>query len=123
MIIIGHILHPPLSPTWPVYRYVHVCRGNPLGNPFRIGEDGTRAEVIAKYRDWLPPAYERDEVVRRAIDQLVDHLAHDERPLVLLCYCHPLPCHAAVIAEFVEAKFNAMMADYARSYDEQEKET
>jgi len=27
--------------------------GSLLGNPFRIGRDGTRSEVISKYRRWL----------------------------------------------------------------------
>jgi hypothetical protein len=27
--------------------------GNVLGNPFRIGRDGTREEVVEKYRRWL----------------------------------------------------------------------
>jgi hypothetical protein len=32
---------------------VYVGRPGPLGNPFVVGRDGSRAEVIAKYRRWL----------------------------------------------------------------------
>jgi len=32
---------------------VYIGRPSLLGNPFRIGEHGTRKEVIAKYRVWL----------------------------------------------------------------------
>jgi hypothetical protein len=29
------------------------CQGSVLGNPFRVGRDGTLEEVIKKYRRWL----------------------------------------------------------------------
>jgi Domain of unknown function (DUF4326) len=32
---------------------VYIGRPSLLGNPFKIGEHGTRNEVIAKYRVWL----------------------------------------------------------------------
>lgn len=38
---------------------VYIGRPNKWGNPFVIGRDGSRAEVIAKYRAWIvtqPPA-------------------------------------------------------------------
>jgi len=33
--------------------HIFIGRGSPWGNPFHIGRDGTRAEVIEKYRQWL----------------------------------------------------------------------
>lgn len=33
---------------------VDVTRNGPWGNPFIIGIHGTRAEVIAKFAEWLP---------------------------------------------------------------------
>jgi len=32
---------------------VYIGRGSPWGNPFVIGRDGNRAEVIAKYEAWI----------------------------------------------------------------------
>jgi hypothetical protein len=32
---------------------VYVGRPSALGNPFLVGRDGTRAEVVATYRAWL----------------------------------------------------------------------
>ncbi len=32
---------------------VYIGRPGPWGNPFVIGRDGTREQVIAKYRTWL----------------------------------------------------------------------
>ncbi len=32
---------------------VYVGRPSPLGNPYALGRDGNREQVIAKYRRWL----------------------------------------------------------------------
>ena len=32
---------------------VYIGRGSKWGNPFRIGEDGDRQEVIDKYEQWI----------------------------------------------------------------------
>ena len=32
---------------------IYIGRGSKWGNPFVIGKDGTRAEVIEKYGQWL----------------------------------------------------------------------
>jgi len=37
----------------PVPDRVYVGRPSKWGNPFAIGRDGTRDEVIAKYRAWI----------------------------------------------------------------------
>jgi len=57
------------------------------GNPFVIGRDGNRAEVIAQFRAWLPQ--QRD--LMRRLPEL--------RGKVLGCFCAPAPCHADVLAE------------------------
>ena len=53
-------------------------------NPFVIGPDGSRAEVIAKYRDWL---------------QTQPHLLKrfpELKNQILGCGSHPLSCHGDV---------------------------
>lgn len=57
------------------------------GNPFVIGKDGTRLEVISKYRLWLAsqPA-------------LVERLP-ELKGKVLGCWCAPEACHGDVLAE------------------------
>jgi hypothetical protein len=35
--------------NYPKKDYVYIGRGSPLGNPYIIGKDGDRAEVIKKY--------------------------------------------------------------------------
>ena len=69
---------------------VRVDRETKWGNAFRIGPDGTRAEVIERYRRDLWRRIRAGEV---DIDELA---ALDGRNLV--CWCAPLPCHADVLA-------------------------
>lgn len=69
----------------------YVGRPTPLGNPFRIGQDGTRLQVIQKYRRWL---YERIMAGDRTV---LDALAQLTEDSVLVCSCVPEPCHAEVI--------------------------
>jgi hypothetical protein len=78
---------------------VYVGRANPrrglagsaFGNPYLVGRDGTREQVIELYRQWLlgQPA-------------LLDRL-HELRGRRLACWCSPDPCHADVLAELVDA--------------------
>ena len=80
---------------------IKIDRSNPLGNPFKIGIDGTRDEVCDKYRDWLPSAYHTDARVRRAIDNIAHHVSAG-RSVNLQCWCHPKRCHGSEIIGFIE---------------------
>lgn len=68
---------------------IEICRPGRWGNPFLIGRDGTRTEVIEKYRQWI-----------QTQPQLLAQL-----PLLcgkrLGCYCKPLPCHGDVLIELI----------------------
>lgn len=64
---------------------------SPLANPFRPGPDGSREEVVAKYRAYL--------LGRTDLLALLPAL----RGRRLGCWCAPEPCHAMVIAELAEA--------------------
>jgi hypothetical protein len=64
---------------------------SPLANPFRPGPDGSREEVVARYRAYL--------LGRPDLLALLPGL----RGRRLGCWCAPLPCHAAVIAELADA--------------------
>ena len=54
---------------------IYIGRGSKWGNPFRIGPDGDRATVIAKYERWLRGQHH----LLRALDELRGH-----RPRLLL---------------------------------------
>jgi hypothetical protein len=68
--------------------YVGRGRDSKWGNPYMIGRDGTREEVIEKYRQWLlsQPA-------------LVEEVKRELAGKVLGCFCAPFACHAEILAE------------------------
>lgn len=66
----------------------YVGRPSKWGNPFVQGRDGTREEVIEKFRQWIL-ASGKDVWELRGQD--------------LVCFCYPLPCHADVLIELANA--------------------
>jgi hypothetical protein len=71
---------------------VYIGRPSKWGNPFVIGPDGDRSEVIAKYRVYL-----------LASPELVAALP-ELRGKVLGCWCKPLACHGDVLAELANSE-------------------
>jgi len=69
---------------------LYIGRGSKWGNPYKIGRDGDRAEVIALYERHVRE--ERPDL-RAALPEL-----HGK---ALGCYCAPLPCHGDVLAQLV----------------------
>src|SRR5688572_7737470 len=69
--------HDPKCPA----RAVYVGRGSPWGNPFRIGFDQTREQVIERFRCEVLPNL--DVTPLRGED--------------LVCYCAPCACHADLL--------------------------
>ena len=70
---------------------IRIDRRTPWGNPFIIGKDGTRREVIAKFHDQFWARIHAGEV---NLDQLAS--LHGKN---LACHCAPLACHGDVLAE------------------------
>jgi hypothetical protein len=64
---------------------VRVDRKSKWGNPFVIGRDGDRSEVIAKHKAHLWGRIKSGEVT---LEELAD--LHDKR---LGCWCAPCDCH------------------------------
>ena len=69
---------------------VRIDRRTRWGNPYRIGPDGTRDEVIARYRAHLWRRIRSGEIA------LADLAAIDG--CVYACWRHPRPCHGTVLA-------------------------
>ena len=75
-------------------------KGSPLGNPFQIGQDGSREEVIEKYRRWLWARMKEKGVVYDEIMRLAKRYAEGSR-IVLGCWCYPQSCHGEVVARAI----------------------
>ena len=63
---------------------IYIGRPSKWGNPYKIGKDGTREEVIAKYEDYI---------IHSKIIMDIDELTGK----MLGCWCAPLPCHGDVL--------------------------
>jgi hypothetical protein len=63
---------------------VYIGRPSKWGNPFWIGRDGTREQVIAAYDRYLSES---------GLIKDVHELAGRD----LVCWCAPLPCHGDVL--------------------------
>ena len=67
-----------------------IGRPSKWGNPFEIGKDGTRAQVIAKYREWI-----------KTQPDLIAALPTLQGKR-LGCWCKPKACHGDVLVEMLE---------------------
>ena len=63
------------------------------GNPFVLGKDGNRDEVLEKYRVYFDRRINDDPVFRENILALRDQ--------TLGCFCDPLPCHGHIIVRWL----------------------
>lgn len=77
---------------------VVICdRTTLFGNKFRIGRDGTREEVIAKYREWIWGPSQK--ILRETIKRWLKDKKY------WICHCAPEPCHLEVIRSVVFGDF------------------
>jgi hypothetical protein len=74
---------------------IYIGRPGPWGNPFIIGKDGTRDEVIAKFEYAL--AIGANDQFKWMRDN-----AHKLKGQILVCWCHPQPCHGDVLAKLAD---------------------
>ncbi len=72
---------------------VCIMRPSILGNPFEIGRDGTREEVVKKHRKYFVHKMLTDTAFREAVESL--------RGKKIGCCCSPAACHGDVYAEFL----------------------
>lgn len=66
---------------------VYIGRPSKWGNPFEIGKDGTRTEVIEKFRKWIQT---KPELLNSLFELKGKRLG---------CWCSPQKCHGEVLDE------------------------
>lgn len=69
---------------------VYIGRGSAWGNPYVIGKDGNREEVIAKFKKY-------------AVIMLSENpnWLYKLKNKDLMCFCKPLACHGDVLLEMI----------------------
>ena len=104
MITVVNVKHKP-RPPFDVYvgRYYPGLGSSPWGNPFKVGEHGTNAQVTTLFREWLAgrdfPDVKDATPERRA---WILANVHTLRGKTLACSCKPDACHADVLAELAQ---------------------
>ena len=68
---------------------IYIGRPSKWGNPFNIGRDGNRDEVVRKYENYL-----------LGNTDLMDSL-HELKDKTLACWCKPKACHGDVLVKYV----------------------
>jgi hypothetical protein len=96
---------------------VSVARPGPLGNPFIVGEHGTREECVRLYRLMLGgylclsngPGVQEQEAAVKAVVKRLPKL----RGKSLACWCRNdgKPCHADVLLELANKRDPASKAE------------
>ena len=79
--------------------YLFIGRPSYLGNPYKIGRDGDRDEVIQKYSEHLAL---RRKTSPAAWDLYFTTFIKDH---ILVCYCSPEPCHGDVLARIADTEY------------------
>jgi len=69
---------------------VYIGRGTVWGNPFKIGKDGTRKEVLDKYEKWVVTQ-----------PKIIESL-HLLKGKILGCWCKPYPCHGDILVRLID---------------------
>ena len=65
----------------------YIGRPTYWSNPFKVGRDGTREQVIDKFAEYL--AADRERLLK----------IHELSGQRLACHCKPLPCHGDILAD------------------------
>lgn len=74
-------------------------KASPWANPFKIGPDGDREQVMALYRQWVETSDDqRAQWIREHVGEL--------RGRVLGCWCkepgRDVPCHGDILVEMAD---------------------
>lgn len=79
---------------------VYIGRPSKWGNPFILGNDGSRSEVIRKYEEWI----------RQQPDLLEQLYELDNK--VLGCWCSPKPCHGDILKKLRQEQLEPKLLDF-----------
>ncbi|MGG5215989.1 DUF4326 domain-containing protein [Rahnella variigena] len=74
----------------------YIGRGTIWGNPYQIGIDGDRDEVIRKYK------YDFDKKFLKPFDDIENNIVSLQGKIIA-CHCKPYSCHGDIIADFINS--------------------
>ncbi len=100
---------------WPSPRWHYVGRkamhrdpcytASNLANPYKVGRDGARDEILPKYKRWLWQRMQTPDSPQSRELAAVLELALRPGGVCLACWCAPRPCHANTISDAIQWLF------------------
>lgn len=75
---------------------IYIGRSSKWGNPFIIGQDGTREDVLKKYRIWILNNF----TLMKDLPELKNK--------VLGCWCAPQKCHGDILIELLKEYYDKL---------------
>ena len=75
-------------------KIVSIDRRSLFGNPFIIGTDGNREEVIERYKEYFYTLI-KNPTIKKEVLKL--------KGKTLGCWCTPLPCHGDIIIDYLNS--------------------
>ncbi len=88
------------------------CSSN-FANPFKIGKDGTRDEVIQKYKTYIIKKLKDDVFFQKELIRM--------KGKNIGCWCFPEPCHGDVLLELID-NYETLINNYDECDECDEKE-
>lgn len=87
--------------------HIFIGRGSVFGNPYKLGMDGDRHNVIRLYnrlflQDWIEYGPKRIALTAIICRSIKEH----KNTLTFGCYCNPKPCHGDIIIERAQYLYN-----------------
>lgn len=78
---------------------VFIGRPSKWGNPFIIGKDGNRKDVIEKYKVWF---WKQENLIKDIVELKGKNL---------ICYCSPMACHGDFLLEISNSIICELIGD------------
>jgi hypothetical protein len=94
-------------------RFPKITSISNFANPYKIGKDGTRDEVIQKYKTFITEKVKDDIILQQELIKMKNKN--------LGCWCFPEPCHGNVLLELIDkyySKKHEILPDYDYFEDE-----
>jgi len=84
----------------------YIGRGSPLGNPFHLGHDGDRDQVVDAFDHYIHTilndhTHPQRPQITKELNRLLD-IARRKGHVNLQCFCAPKRCHGDVIKEILD---------------------
>lgn len=70
-------------------------KSSPFCNIFKIGKDGTRKEVLDKYKTYITEKINKNKTLHDDLLKL--------KGKKLGCWCHPEPCHGDILMDILRS--------------------